>query len=79
VRLFCILLLFPLVAIAQAIPEATDVAQNPSERSVEQESSTSDVPLRDDSEQQTPPNQSEDYEDPEEMSEDDPHPFPYDI
>jgi hypothetical protein len=79
VRLFCILLLFPLVAIAQAIPEATDVAQNPSEQSVEQESSTSDISLTDDGEQQTSPNQSEDYEDPEEISEDDPHPFPYDI
>ena len=78
-RLFFILLLFPLVAIAQAIPEATDVAQNPSEQSVEQESSTSDISLTDDGEQQTSPNQSEDYEDPEEISEDDPHPFPYDI
>ena len=78
-RLFFILLLFPLVAIAQAIPEATDVAQNLSEQSVEQESSTSDISLTDDGEQQTSPNQSEDYEDPEEISEDDPHPFPYDI
>ena len=78
-RLFFILLLFPLVAIAQAIPEATDIAQNPSEQSVEQESSTSDISLTDDGEQQTSPNQSEDYEDREEISEDDPHPFPYDI
>jgi len=79
VRLFFILLLFPLVAIAQAIPEATDVAQNPSEQSVEQESSTSDAPLTDDSEQQTPPNQNNDFIPTDEIFEDVPTEIPYDI
>ena len=78
-RLFFILLLFPLVAIAQAIPEATDVAQNPSEQSVEQESSTSDISLTDNSEQQTPPNQNNDFTPNEEISEDFPVSIPYDI
>ncbi|CAI8329750.1 MAG: Uncharacterised protein [Porticoccaceae bacterium UBA1117] len=78
-RLFFISLLFPLVAIAQAIPEATDVAQNPSEQSVEQESSTSDISLTDDGEQQTPPNQNNDFTPNEEISEDFPVSIPYDI
>lgn len=80
-RLFFILLLFPLVAIAQVMPDSLDISANSSEQSVEQDSSDNDIPLTDTSERQiqTPPNQSEDYKDPEEISEDDPLQFPYDM
>ena len=80
-RLFFTLLLFPLMAIAQVMPDSLDISVNSSEQSIEQGSSDNDLPLTDASEQQiqTPPTQSEDYKDPEEISEDQPEPFPYDI
>jgi hypothetical protein len=79
VRLFFIFLLFPLMTVAQAIPEATDVAQDSSEPSVEQVSSISDISLTDDGEQQTLPSQNDDFTPNEEISEDFPVSIPYDI
>lgn len=80
-RLFFILLLFPLVVIAQVAPDRLDVTESPSAQSLEQDSPAEDASFSDQSEQQklSPPKQDDDFTPSEEISEDFPVSIPYDI
>jgi len=81
VRLFFILLLFPAVVIAQAVPDKMDVTMTSSAQPLGQESPAEDASLPNKNQQQekSSPKPDDDFTPSEEISEDFPVSIPYDI
>lgn len=80
-RLFFILLLFPAVVIAQAVPDKMDVTMTSTAQPLGQESSAEDTSLPNKNQQQEKslPKPDDDFTPSEEISEDFPVSIPYDI